>query len=102
MGIMERKNVVRKAISQKYIETSRDALDKISLAPPERSFLLVVAKDFLAMAKSYFDDALHFHKEGDYERALGAVNYAHGWLDAGARMGLFDVDEDEDLFTLYE
>jgi hypothetical protein len=32
--------------------------------------------------------------------AFAALNYAHGWLDAGARLGLFDVDHDSTLFTV--
>ena len=41
-------------------------------------------------------------EKGNYVLAFGALNYAHGWLDAGARLGLFDVDEDDQLFTLAE
>jgi len=47
-------------------------------------------------------DARSFAREGNYVNAYGAVNYAHGWIDAGARLGLFDVDEDDSLFTLAE
>lgn len=54
------------------------------------------------MAKAYFEDAKHFFDEEDYVNAFACVNYAHGWLDAGARLGLFDVGEDDELFTLYE
>ena len=31
--------------------------------------------------------------------AFAALNYAHGWLDSGARIGLFDV-KDSRLFTV--
>jgi hypothetical protein len=54
------------------------------------------------MAVSYFEDAEHFKQKGDYVNAFACVNYAHGWLDCGARLGLFDVGEDDKLFTLYE
>ena len=60
------------------------------------------AENFLEMAQSYFSDANHFYEEGDYVNAFACVNYAHGWLDAGARFGLFDVDSDDRLFTLAE
>jgi len=30
------------------------------------------------------------------------LNYAHGWLDAGARLGIFDVKGDSRLFTVDE
>ena len=52
------------------------------------------------MADRYFKDAKHFKKKGDYITAFAALNYAHGWLDAGARMGLFDVDHNSKLFTV--
>lgn len=54
------------------------------------------------MARAYHEDAKHFRDAGELDQALANVNYAHGWLDAGARMGLFDVGEDDQLFTLSE
>ena len=54
------------------------------------------------MAHSYYRDAEHFRKEGDLVNAFAAVNYAHGWLDCGARIGLWDVGGDDRLFTLFE
>jgi uncharacterized protein len=54
------------------------------------------------MARAYFSDAEHFRGKGDFINAFGCVNYAHGWLDAGARLGLFDVGLDDQLFTLTE
>jgi len=41
-------------------------------------------------------------KKGDVVNAFACLNYAHGWLDAGARLGLFDVDGDNVLFTVDE
>ncbi len=69
---------------------------------PERSFARKGADDFLKMAKAYFEDAVHFFEKGDYVNAFACVNYAHGWLDCGARLGFFDVGGDDKLFTLYE
>ena len=57
------------------------------------------ALDFLDMATRYYDDAHHFQKKGEFVLAYGALNYAHGWLDAGARIGLFKV-KDSRLFTV--
>lgn len=54
------------------------------------------------MARAYYEDAKHFRDKGEFEKALANVNYAHGWLDAGARLGLFDVGGDDRLFTLSE
>ena len=87
---------------QKYLDTTKRALDKLKVAAPPRSFNRKLADDFLKMAHSYYNDAEHFREHGDYVNAFACVNYAHGWLDCGARIGLFDVGEDDQLFTLYE
>ena len=57
------------------------------------------ARDFLDMAQRYHDDARHFEAKGDRVTAFAALSYAHGWLDAGARIGLFKVT-DSTLFTV--
>jgi len=54
----------------------------------------------LDMASRYFKDAHFFKQNGDLLNAFGAIYYAHGWLDAGARIGLFDVGGDSLLFTV--
>jgi hypothetical protein len=54
------------------------------------------------MARAYFEDAKDFTAKGDLVNAFACINYAHGWLDSGARLGLFDVGGDDRLFTLYE
>jgi hypothetical protein len=86
----------------KYLDTTKRALDKLQVAAPPRSFGRKLAESFLEMAQSYFSDAQHFREKGDLVNAFACVNYAHGWLDAGARIGLFEVGEDDRLFTLYE
>jgi uncharacterized protein len=86
----------------KYLDITKRALDKIKVAAPPRSFNRKLADSFLEMANSYYSDARHFHEKGDFVNAFACVNYAHGWLDAGARIGLFEVGEDDRLFTLYE
>lgn len=90
------------ALVEKDIGLTERALAKIKIAPPRRSHLRKVAEDFLAMARAYCEDAKHFRAKGELAEALANVNYAHGWLDAGARVGLFDVGEDDQLFTLSE
>jgi len=87
---------------KRYLEITRKALDKVKIVAPEPSYSRKMAEDFLNMARSYYNDALHFSEKGDLINAFAAVNYAHGWLDAGARLGLFDVGGDWKLFTLSE
>lgn len=91
-----------RALVDKDIALTERALAKIRIAPPKRSHLRKVAEDFLTMARSYCEDAKHFRDQGELDKALANINYAHGWLDAGARVGLFDVGEDDQLFTLSE
>lgn len=86
----------------RYLETTAKALAKVQVAAPERSHHHRLANDFLEMARAYHRDAVHFRAAGDFVNAFACVNYAHGWLDAGARLGLFDVGGDDRLFTLAE
>ncbi len=103
---MGEKNTIKNTISPekmaRYLSITGEALEKLRIAAPERSFSRKMAEDFLNMATSYYSDAKHFYEEGDYINAFASVNYAHGWLDCGARIGLFDVEGDDRLFTLYE
>lgn len=78
------------SVTQQALEKVKNALDKKRLAE---------AKDFLDMASRYYSDAWYFMEKGDYINAFAALNYAHGWLDAGARIGLFAV-HDSRLFTV--
>jgi hypothetical protein len=98
----EKQNVVTDERIDRYLDITRRALDKIRIAAPEKSFNRRLADSFLEMAVSYYNDAKHFRETGDIVTAFAAVNYAHGWLDCGARIGLFDVEGDDILFTLFE
>ena len=89
-------------IVRKDLDVTRRALEKLKVIAPEKSYAKRIAEDFLKMARSYFTDATHFAAKGDMVNAFAAVNYAHGWLDAGARLGVFDVGGDNRLFTLLE
>lgn len=62
--------------------------------------LEAAAYEFLDMAERYFDDANHFSEKGDLATAFGCLNYAHGWLDAGAKLGFWDVKGRNDLFVV--
>jgi len=96
------KDTISEEKLSKYLDLTGRALEKIRIAAPPKSYGRTLADDFLRMARSYYSDALHFKETGDYVNAFASVNYSHGWLDCGARIGLFDVGEDDELFTLYE
>jgi len=93
-------NVIAKEKIERYLALTQSALLKAKIAAPDRSFSREIADNFYKMAKTYYEDALHFFSKGDWINAFAAVNYAHGWLDAGARLGVFDVGGDDQLFTL--
>ena len=86
----------------KYLDITTRARKKLNIAPPVRSFDRKLAIQFLETSESYFKEAVEYRNRYDFVRAFASVNYAHAWLDGGARMGLFDVEEDDVLFTLYE
>ena len=80
----------------KYFSITKEALVAAEAAPKTQE---EHAADFLDMATRYYEDAQHFRDKGDWVTAFAALNYAHGWLDAGARIGLFQV-KDSRLFTV--
>lgn len=88
--------ITSKKLNQ-YFSITKEALDKVK--PALDLSRLKEAEDFLDMASRYYSDAEHFQKKGDWVLAFAALNYAHGWLDAGARIGLFKV-KDSRLFTV--
>ena len=84
----------------KYFDVTGRALKKVKFAKEKTIDWDEKVKDFFDMASRYFEDAKHFKEKGDIVTSFAALNYAHGWLDAGARLGLFDVDGDNELFTV--
>ena len=83
---------------KKYFSITKEALEKVKDALD--SDRKEQAEDFLDMAQRYHDDAKYFlEKKEDVVLAFAALNYAHGWLDAGARIKLFKVN-DSRLFTV--
>lgn len=86
---------------QKYLSMTEKALTLVKIAVSDKNSKdYRAAADFLQMAKSYLNDSKHFAKNGDVLTAIAAASYAHAWLDAGARIGLFKVDSSSGLFTV--
>ena len=84
---------------RRRMDLARKARGRIRISPPERSHLRRIAEDFLEMIDAYLSDAEVF-ASSDLPRAIEAVSYAYGWIDAGVRIGLFDGGGDEIMFTL--
>lgn len=91
---------VTKEKLEKYFDVTGRALKKVKITESGEFNWKEKAEDFLDMATRYYEDAKYFAEKGDIVTAFAALNYAHGWLDAGARLGLFDVDKDNVLFTV--
>ena len=81
----------------KYFDYTKRALAEASAAVNSQH--KKIALEFLDMATRYYSDAEHFKSKGDIVTAFAALNYAHGWLDAGARAGFFNVTNNE-LFVV--
>lgn len=57
--------------------------------------------EVLDMASRYLSDAKHYREKGDFVTSFGSVNFAHGWLDAGVRLGLLEAKEEvKEFFTI--
>ena len=81
-----------------YFKITKEALDLIAEKGVDKE-RESIAHEVLDMATRYYRDAEHFKEKGEWVTAFAALNYAHGWLDCGARLGLFKV-KDSRLFTV--
>jgi len=92
---------MKDAITKENIKKYREITEK-ALAITEKSIFKGKeneAKEIIKMVSCYLSDSEHFEKKGDLVNAFGAIYYAHGWLDCGARLKVFDVSDDK-LFTI--
>ncbi|OIO39938.1 DUF357 domain-containing protein [Candidatus Pacearchaeota archaeon CG_4_9_14_3_um_filter_31_7] len=82
---------------KKYFEVTGKALEKAKKHIHKKA--KKEAEIILDMAERYYKDADYFRKQGNYVNAFGALNYAHGWLDTGSKLGIFDI-KDNKLFVV--
>ena len=82
---------------EKYFKLTSTALEKTkkSIISGKEDY----AKEIIDMVSNYLLDAKHFEKKGDLVNSFAALNYAHGWLDAGVRLDIFETKDDK-LFTI--
>ena len=93
---MKQDKITKEKITKYYNLTSKAlAIAKKSIAKRKKK----QADEIILMVQCYLDDSQHFQKNKDYVNAYGALNYAHGWLDSGARLKIFKVT-DRKLFTV--
>jgi len=92
-------NQITKEKLEKYFNLTEKAIGKVKFKKIKQINSEKIAEEFLDTAKRYFKDAKYFKEKRDIVTAFAALNYAHGWLDAGARLGVFDV-KDSKLFAI--
>lgn len=85
--------------TERYETLLAAALDAAEIAPQEGTPLYEAALEYREMATSYLEDGRHFRAQNDPVNALASFSYGHGWMDAGARIGIFEVPADGELFT---
>lgn len=90
-------DIITKEKIDKYFKLTETALKEVkkNIIKGKEKY----AKEIIDMVENYVSDAKHFEKKGDYINCFAALNYAHGWLDSGVRLDIFDVKDDK-LFTV--
>ena len=83
-------NTLTKKRLEREFEVTKKALDNIKIKVNKDHEHYKSALKFLDTATRYYQDANYFKKKNDSASAFGALNYAHGWLDAGIDIGLFE------------
>lgn len=86
--------------TDRYERLLADALAAAEPVGDDGTPLAEAAAECLEMARSYLEDGRHFREEDDLVNALASFSYGHGWLDAGARIGVLSVPRDGHLFTV--
>ena len=91
------KNKITTQKIKKYSDLTSTALKQIkkNIAKGKES----QAKEIIEMVSNYLSDTKYFEKKKDFVNAFAALNYAHGWIDSGVRLEIFDV-KDNKLFTI--
>jgi len=91
------KKIITKEKLEKYFALTSTALEEVkkNVIKGKEKY----AKEIIEMVENYLSDAKHFEKKEDFVNAFAALNYAHGWLDSGVRLDIFNVTDDK-LFTI--
>ena len=90
-------NVVTREKLEKYLKLTSKAIKQAKkniIGGKEKE-----AKEIIDMVLNYLSDSEYFKKKNDFVNAFAAVNYAHGWIDSGVRLGVFSV-KNRKLFTI--
>lgn len=91
-------NTITKEKLEKYFKITETALELVKKAiikEKEKE-----AKEIIEMASNYLSDARHFQDKQDFVNAFAAINYAHGWLDSGARLKIFNIKNSKETHKI--
>ena len=91
------KDKITKERLKKYFKLTSKALEEV-----KKNIIKgknTESKEIIEMVSNYLSDAKYFQKKDDFVNSFAALNYAHGWLDSGVRLGIFNVKDDK-LFTI--
>ena len=93
----QKKDIISPEKLKKYFQITEKALSisKKSIIKGKES----QAREIIEMVENYLSDAKYFQSKDDFINAFAAINYAHGWIDAGVRLDIFKV-KDNKLFTI--
>ena len=96
LNIMKKEKITKETL-EKYRKITEEAfhIAKKSISKSKEK----EAKEIVTMVEAYLSDSKHFEKKEDLINSFGAIYYAHGWLDCGARLKIFNVSDDK-LFTI--
>ena len=81
----------------KYFKLTENALEKVrkNVIKGKEKY----AREIIDMVSNYLSDAEYFREQEDFVNAFAALNYAHGWIDSGVRLDVFNV-KDNKFFTI--
>lgn len=91
------KNKITIELIKKYYDLTSEALKIVKesvITGKEKQ-----AKEIIEMVSNYIKDSEYFLKKNDFVNSFAALNYAHGWLDSGVILNIFNVDDNK-LFTI--
>ena len=73
-----------------YYFLLEESLHGITLFNPEGSPYQALGTEILEMVISYLQDSEFFQKNNDIVNQYASLGYAHGWLNAGSYLGLYE------------
>lgn len=77
----------------KNLDILKEILAKAKLASENLNITNSTKGEFIDIIEKYIDNAENFFKKEDLIESFISLSYAHGWLDAGGKVGIFDLSD---------